>query len=121
VVALGNMGAASSDTVCYTLSRGAFEQIISPSPAQDAITGASEARKADNHEIKMRHQRDDTAASLALDRLEVGAVIGEGGFSVVRIANDKVTKEVFALKTMNKSDLFKRRQVTHVNNEVRIL
>ena len=125
VVALGNMGAAtttgSGDTVCLTLSRGAYEQIIYPSPAQADISGFSEVRKADNHEIKMRYARDGLAASLTLDSLEMGPIIGEGGFSVVRVVKHRSSGEVFALKTMSKSTIVKRKQVEHVNNERNVL
>jgi serine/threonine protein kinase/CRP-like cAMP-binding protein len=142
VVSLGNMGSSiissssststrggivdvpgpnSNDTVCLTLSRGAYEQIIYPSPAQAAISGFSEVRKADNHEIKLRHQRDDLAASLTLDLLDFREIIGEGGFSIVRVVVHRVTGEAFALKTMNKADIYARKQIAHVNNERAIL
>lgn len=122
VIALGNLGGSTSnETVCFTLSRGAFEQILFSTAAQIAISGASEARKADNHEIKMRHQKTESAQALMLDGLILGEIIGEGGFSIVRVATDPHTEEIFALKTMNKADLWQRKQAVHVKNERRIL
>jgi serine/threonine protein kinase len=117
------MGASSHDpnTVCFTLSRGAFEQIISPSAAQQAIVGASEVRQQDNHAIKLRHQRDDTASEMSFDNFQLGQVIGVGGFSIVRFAMLKTSREVYAVKVMNKAEIFARNQVAHVINERRVL
>jgi len=122
VVALGSMGGrdAQGHTVCLTLSRGAFEQIISPSAAQRAIVGASEVRQQDNHAIKLRHQRDDAALALSMEKLALKQIIGIGGFSVVKFAVGP-EHEAFAVKLMNKAEIVKRNQVVHVLNERRIL
>ena len=121
IIALGNPDGDGNETVCYALSRGAFQQILSPSPASQEIENASEVRKEDNNEKVLRHQRDGAAASVQLDALEQVAVIGEGGFSIVKLAVDPAGGGVFALKIMNKNDLWKRSQTDHVRNERRIL
>ncbi|KAH9253375.1 hypothetical protein BASA81_008726 [Batrachochytrium salamandrivorans] len=124
VVALGNLGGnEGNETVCYSLSRSAFDQIVSTIPAaQIAISGSNDMRQADNHETKMKRHKQDLADSLVvLNQLELGVVIGQGGFSVVRICTHRETGEMFALKTMNKKDLLNRRQIGHVNSERLIL
>lgn len=124
VVALGDLGSTDGhETVCYSLSRSAFDQIVSTIPAaQSAITGSNDMRQADNHETKMKKHKQELANSLVvLNQLELGVVIGQGGFSVVRVCTHRETGEVFALKTMNKQDLLNRRQIGHVNSERLIL
>lgn len=102
--------------------QGAFEQIISTSTDQLAtISLSAETRKADNHEIKWRHHIDYTASDVTLSNLKIGDVVGEGGFSIVKWAQHVYTKEVFALKIMNKKTVAERKQVLHVNNERKIL
>jgi len=116
-------------TTCYTLSRSAFNQIVSKTDGViRRIASTSELRKEDNHETIFRHERLDVASRLTtLESLRVRHVIGEGAFSVVRLAtlrdeeSDSSQRQAFALKTMNKQDLANRKQVLHVNTERSIL
>ncbi len=111
-----------NDTVCYTLSRGAFEQILQTSAsAQETIEKKKEVRNAGNNELILRHQRNEEAASITLSSLKKIAIIGEGGFSVVRMVIHEPTGDAYALKVMNKMDLLMRNQTEHVNNERKIL
>ncbi len=111
-----------NDTVCYTLSRGAFEQILQTSAsAQETIEKKKEVRNAGNNELILRHQRNEEAASITLLSLKKIAIIGEGGFSVVRMVIHEPTGDAYALKVMNKMDLLMRNQTEHVNNERKIL
>jgi serine/threonine protein kinase len=122
---------ASQPTLCLTLSRGAFAQIVSQGSdplVLRRIASKSELRKEDNHETLSRQMRAETAARLGgLLSLRVRHVIGEGAFSVVRLATLREDRKLpaldvaFALKTMNKQDLTERKQVVHVNNERKIL
>lgn len=111
-------------TVCFTLTRSAFVQIVSGSKSvYSRITSKSELRKQDNHEAMFRNERNDLASRLyGLPALKVQHVIGEGAFSVVRLATIKGSDSIaFALKTMNKQDLAERNQIMHVKNERAIL
>ncbi|GBG26969.1 Protein kinase, putative [Hondaea fermentalgiana] len=115
---------AAERTVCLTLTRSAFVQIVSGTTrVYKDLTHKAEMKKQDNHEAICRSSRNDLASKMnALSCLKVQHVIGEGAFSVVRVATIKGTdSQAFALKTMNKQDLVDRNQVMHVNNERSIL
>eukprot|EP00511_Aplanochytrium_stocchinoi_P008892 CAMPEP_0204868410 /NCGR_PEP_ID=MMETSP1348-20121228/26497_1 /ASSEMBLY_ACC=CAM_ASM_000700 /TAXON_ID=215587 /ORGANISM="Aplanochytrium stocchinoi, Strain GSBS06" /LENGTH=205 /DNA_ID=CAMNT_0052021325 /DNA_START=175 /DNA_END=789 /DNA_ORIENTATION=- len=75
----------------------------------------------DTSEIYHRHERDQGAENLQLEYLKNHAIIGEGGFSLVRMVEDQTTSKTYALKIMNKHDITVRKQQEHVNNERAIL
>mmetsp|Transcript_9563 Transcript_9563/g.18033 ORF Transcript_9563/g.18033 Transcript_9563/m.18033 type:complete len:696 (-) Transcript_9563:916-3003(-) len=119
-------------TVCYTLTKSAFAQIVSNDKGVIRhITSEAELRKENNHETLFRHERSDVASAVSsLDALDIRHPIGEGAYSIVRLATVRVADrdevksgdEVgFALKTMSKQDLLVRNQITHVNHEREIL
>ncbi len=49
------------------------------------------------------------------------AIIGKGAFGEVRLCRDKVTKELLAIKKMNKSEMVQKKQITHILAERDIL
>lgn len=112
----------SDTTMCYTLSKSAFIQVVSTTNRTiRGIATHSELRNQEASEQLLRNERDKGAESLMLDTLIKHHVIGEGGFSVVRLVEERVTHRSYALKIMNKQDLTVRNQQEHVNNEREIL
>ncbi|XP_057490120.1 uncharacterized protein LOC130776089 [Actinidia eriantha] len=65
----------------------------------------------------MRLQRH----KVGLDDFELLTVIGKGAFGEVRLCRAKSTGEIYAMKTMKKSEMLKRGQVEHVRSERNLL
>jgi protein kinase A len=51
----------------------------------------------------------------------LGDTLGTGSYGRVRLAKDKVTGEIFALKALKKAEIIKLKQVDHVVSEHTIL
>mmetsp|Transcript_10373 Transcript_10373/g.11959 ORF Transcript_10373/g.11959 Transcript_10373/m.11959 type:complete len:653 (+) Transcript_10373:242-2200(+) len=112
----------NDNTMCYTLSKSAFIQVVSTTiRVIRGIATRSEMRNMNTSEIYHRHQRDQGAEYIQLENLISHAIIGEGGFSLVRMVEDRSTGYIHALKVMNKHDITVRKQQDHVNNERSIL
>lgn len=56
-----------------------------------------------------------------LSDFETVKVIGTGTFGKVTVVSHKVTRHIYALKSMRKTDIVKLKQVEHVANEKNIL
>eukprot|EP00613_Pedinella_sp_CCMP2098_P041110 CAMPEP_0171799356 /NCGR_PEP_ID=MMETSP0991-20121206/71074_1 /TAXON_ID=483369 /ORGANISM="non described non described, Strain CCMP2098" /LENGTH=195 /DNA_ID=CAMNT_0012410737 /DNA_START=69 /DNA_END=652 /DNA_ORIENTATION=+ len=54
------------------------------------------------------------------DHFLVGATLGVGSFSRVRLVTHKVSNTTWALKTLKKAEIFRLKQVDHVLNERQI-
>lgn len=52
---------------------------------------------------------------------ELGATLGTGSYGRVRLAKDKATGEIYALKILKKAEILKLKQVDHVVSEHTIL
>jgi len=72
-------------------------------------------------ETKESKQLKHSGASQSLADFTILRTIGVGSFARVRLAITRSTKEVVVLKSMSKSHIFKRKQVTHVLAEKTIL
>lgn len=49
------------------------------------------------------------------------AIIGKGAFGEVRLVRHKKTREVLAMKKMNKREMIKKRQINHIKAERDVL
>jgi len=58
---------------------------------------------------------------LKLDHFHAGATLGIGSFSRVRLVTHKIDESVWAMKVINKADVYRLKQVEHVLNERAIL
>ena len=48
---------------------------------------------------------------------ELKRIIGRGAFGEVRVVERKDTKDIFAMKTIRKSEMLKKNQVAHIRAE----
>ena len=64
---------------------------------------------------------DKYATEVTLDDFELLAVLGRGGFGKVMQVRHKLTREVFAMKVLKKSELQRRKQVERTQTERNIL
>ncbi|KAA8909194.1 kinase-like domain-containing protein [Sphaerosporella brunnea] len=90
---------------------------------------ASEARMSEERKNRRRQQLGKQESSfLRLRRLRLTAddfltvkVIGKGAFGEVRLVQKKDTGKIYAMKTLLKSEMFKKDQLAHVKAERDVL
>ena len=90
---------------------------------------AGEARMSEERKNRRRKQLGNQESSfLRLRRLRLSAddfltvkVIGKGAFGEVRLVQKKDTGKIYAMKTLLKSEMFKKDQLAHVKAERDVL
>ena len=56
-----------------------------------------------------------------LSEFTLKGVIGRGTFSIVRLGENKITKEKFAIKIMQKSKIINKEDLKRIEREIQIL
>ncbi|KAI8342043.1 kinase-like domain-containing protein [Chlamydoabsidia padenii] len=80
-----------------------------------AVFNGSAARRR-YHQVKRNKHR-----KLRLDDFHFKQTLGTGACGRVHLAQSKFNKKHYAIKTLNKYDVVRKKQVTHTNNEFAIL
>eukprot|EP00948_MAST-09A_sp_MAST-9A-sp1_P003657 g3657.t1 len=67
------------------------------------------------------HDDDGTERKLCMDHFEVMKVVGRGAFGKVLLVKKKNTGKIYAMKTLRKMEILKRKQISHTKTERQIL
>jgi len=74
-----------------------------------------------NFELKETESTRLRRKKLSIADFDCLTIIGRGAFGEVRVCRRKETKEVYAMKVMKKSEMIKKKQVTHIRAERDVL
>ncbi|KAL7419412.1 hypothetical protein Q5752_006250 [Cryptotrichosporon argae] len=106
----------------YVLARARRAAELEASFAKLGVTSEDEKNRlreelitAENAQLRDRRRRVDARA------FDVGRVIGHGAFGVVRIAREKETGRLVAMKQLRKADMLRKAQEGHVRAEKDLL
>lgn len=100
---------ALSDTECFSLDQAKFESILGP--LQDIM----------NREAEEREALAAIGTKIIFEDLEVLSTLGTGTFGRVKIAHNRKTSKVYALKVLQKAQVVQFKQKANVVHEKQLL
>jgi len=113
---------ARTSMVCLTLERTAFEKYLGPLQSIMAREAADRTnRNTEIVKLKARTSEEKVAIKLKLSDLKMLKTLGTGTFGRVKLVECSKTKQTYALKILQKTQVVAYRQQTNVVNEKNIM
>jgi len=103
---------AKTNCSCFVLMREDFEAVVT-GDFKSLATKAYHARLAEVNSAKQKR--------IPKEQLIEGAALGQGTFGRVKLVQDRVSKEVFALKVLHKKEVVEYKQQDNVMNEKNVM
>lgn len=103
---------------CMSLDAASFKLLLGP-------LGALMKRRASEYDKPMSLQRTKSAESgfinVELEDLKPLGTLGEGSFGLVQLVKDEASGKTYALKSVNKGQIVKNGQQTHIMSEKNVM
>ncbi len=110
---------ATERSICFTIDRDTFNSILGS--LKDIIERDTASRITTIKKSNENYDKSTIDSSILLKDLETIGALGSGTFGRVYLVQHKDTKNVYALKTMFKSEIVAQKQQMNVINEKNVM